>query len=138
MYAVITEGRLSYLGECRDEALATFNSKPNSTLRSVENVDELNDLLDIEEIDIEEELSEGFQVLVQKLDELGLNQNLVETVKSNGAKLVGEAKSLGIKSMKAVGEGFVALGELLRNATKDEECHEEDCCLHKHEHGGES
>lgn len=124
MYAVITGGRLSYLGECQDEALDTFNSKPNSSLHLVESQEELDELLDTE-VDVAAIVSDSFTSLVGKLSELGVNQDLPSKLRDNSVKLMGEAKSLGVKGMKAVGEGFVALGELLRKASAETT---EDCC----------
>jgi hypothetical protein len=129
MYAVITtEGRLAYLGECQDQALATFNSKEGASLHQVDSPEELNVLLGKSDVvgSVVDRTSETFNALVQKLDEIGLNKNLAAKVADNGHYLLGEARSLGVKGMKAVGEGFVALGELLRKAS-DEEKHK-DCC----------
>lgn len=124
MYAVITEGRLSYLGECQDQALATFNAKPNSTLHSVEDHEELDVLLQKQST----KTSDVFDELIEKLDELGINEDFADKIRDNGVKLVGEVKSLGIKGMQAVGEGFVALGELLRKSSEETDSCDSGCC----------
>lgn len=141
MYAVITaEGRLAYLGECQDQALATFNSKEGVSLHQVDSPEELNALLDKDDAvrAVVDDTTETFKALVDKLDELGLNKDLASKVSENSTYLLGEAKSLGVKGMKAVGEGFVALGELLRKASaeekKEEECGHSTCCNHHHDH----
>jgi hypothetical protein len=144
MYAVFTNGGLSYLGECQDQALSTFNSKPGSTLHQVSDLDELHELVEEHNlsacaedpgVDFQQNVSEAFQTVVNKLDEWGINKALAEKVRDGGEKLVGEARSLGIQGMKTVGEGFVALGELLRKASKDDDCGGDNhggCCGLKH------
>jgi len=58
--------------------------------------------------------------VLNKLDGLGLNAENVERftqqVQEQGEKAVAEVRSLGIRGMQVVGDGFVALGDLLKKA----------------------
>jgi hypothetical protein len=62
---------------------------------------------------------------IQNLDELGINQDLAEKVYQNSEKVIAEVRYIGVRGMKAVGEGFIALGDLLKKAG-DEQEHEEE------------
>jgi hypothetical protein len=56
---------------------------------------------------------------------LGINQDLAEKVYQNSEKVIAEVRYIGVRGMKAVGEGFIALGDLLKKAG-DEQEHEEE------------
>lgn len=129
MFAVISNEGLEFLGNAHNEALDALETNPGSTLHSVANLEELELALTKEKV--KRELSDAFRGLTDKLDELGINEDLAKKVRENGKKLVGEVKSLGVRGMKAVGEGFVALGELLRKAgvEKEEDTDDETHCL---------
>jgi hypothetical protein len=132
MYAVVSGGLLLYLGDCRDNAMTYFNDNECMTpsLHTVADITQLATLLDhdnrvVAQVDdplnqVGNTVSSAFKGLVDQLDQLGVNQDLATKVMNNGEKLVGEAKSLGVKGMNVVGEGFVALGELLRKASTEE------------------
>jgi hypothetical protein len=144
MYATIHSGTVIYLGVCRDTAYEAAHEDDDVfqvntleelaiALRPKEIMDEAEAVLNAAEA----EYSRAFDKLVNKLDECGINKELAEKIKANGEKLVGEAKSLGIRGMRAVGSGFVALGDLLRKAgeKEEEEIKERagdhhDCCGH--------
>lgn len=155
MYAVFAHQSLVYLGTCRDEALSFVDGVEAASLHSVTDLDELADLFEdlVLEDEFEDEddlllgaqaavqsvgdqLSNAAHVVVQKLDDLGINAEngevLAKKLKEGGEKTLVEVRSLGIKGMKAVGEGFVALGELLRKADAKKEAEECDkpggCC----------
>jgi hypothetical protein len=70
----------------------------------------------------EDTMSDAAAKLFTKLDELGLSpenvDNWSQSLKKNGDKVVAEVKSLGIKGMKAVGDSFQALGDLLKQEAK--------------------
>lgn len=134
MYAVLNGGFLVYLGNCQDEALKHLKNGGNSaTMRHVDSLEDLVNLIDVENVTVgatdevaeaingmTDTLSSAFKGLVDKLNEVGDTQDLAAKVKSSSEKLVGEAKSLGARGMKVVGEGFVALGDLLRKASATE------------------
>lgn len=136
MYAVLNDEGLVFLGDCREEAHLVLESCPTHTLHVVQTLEDLRDVLTTN--NAKALFTDAFETLTDRLDELGLNQEFVERVKENGAKLVGEAKSLGVRGLKAVGEGFVSLGELLRNTGVEEApkaCEKPGCCGgHGHHH----
>lgn len=62
--------------------------------------------------------------LLKQIDDLKIPENaekFVEQIQTQGEKAVAEVRSLGIRGMRAVGEGFVALGDLLRKASPEDE-----------------
>lgn len=138
MYAVITDNTVLYLGECRDKAVEVLDQNPTASIRTVNSLEDLAGEIDPfrgeEDVDV---LSEAIVGLFEKLDELGFTpenaETLVEKVQQHSEKAVAEVRSLGIRGMKAVGDGFVALGDLLRKAGVPEadddelvECTEDD------------
>jgi hypothetical protein len=62
--------------------------------------------------------------LLQKLDDLGLTpenaEKFTKQVQEQSEKAIAEVRSLGIRGMKAVGDGFIAFGDLLRKAAKED------------------
>lgn len=123
MYVVINEGVVVYIGQSLDESVAQIKGAKCS-LHKVNNFDELQLVIgNGAKVEFEQKnvFSATFEKLMEKLNELGVNQDLAAKVLNNGEKLVGEAKSLGTRGMKAVGEGFVALGDLLRKAGIEED-----------------
>lgn len=134
MFAVISEDGLEFLSRNNSEAIAVINSHSNWILQYVNDLQDLESKLSkIWDKKTKPTVSNSFSDLTNKLDELGLNQELADKIRSNGEKLIGDVKSLGVKGMKTVGEGFVALGELLRKAADEPpEDHSENCCGLKH------
>lgn len=135
MYAVLTGGFLVYLGNNQDEAMKHLKNGGNvAVMKHVDSLEDLVNLIEVENVtvgvtpdevaeainDMTDTLSSAFKGLVDKLNEVGNTQDLAAKVKSSSEKLVGEAKSLGARGMKVVGEGFVALGDLIRKAGVDE------------------
>jgi len=63
--------------------------------------------------------------VLNKLSGLGLNAETVERftqqAQEQGEKAVAEVRSLGIRGMQVVGDGFIVLGDLLRKAADKEE-----------------
>jgi antitoxin component HigA of HigAB toxin-antitoxin module len=124
MYAVVFERTLLYLGEDQSLALETFRSNPKSSIHNIESIDKLKDIGVIEspEADkfIEQEFSDAIQRILTKLEEFGLSSDLPEKIQANSEKVIAEVRHIGIKGMKTVGEGFVALGDLLNKIAKEE------------------
>ncbi len=130
MYAVIAESTLIYLGEDRIKATEALDDAPDSALISVSNLDELADYLNEDNEEGAEILSDAAVRIFEKLEELGFTaenaEELAQKVRTNGEKAVAEVRSLGIRGMKAVGEGFIALGDLLRKAGDQQDEDDED------------
>jgi hypothetical protein len=118
MYAVILDKSLLYLGLDNNKAIEIFNSKPNCEIHQINSVEELSKITS-EKTVVDNDLSEAAQKLVQKLDEFGINQNLAETVRENSERVLAEVRYIGLRGMKTVGEGFIALGDLLREASEE-------------------
>jgi hypothetical protein len=127
MYAVIFERKPIYLGTEPGKAIDVFNSTAGSELHKIESLEQLSGLVEEnpKNFQVQDQLSEAAQRLVQKLDELGINQDLAEKVYQNSEKVIAEVRYIGVRGMKAVGEGFIALGDLLKKAG-DEQEHEEE------------
>lgn len=127
MYAVIFEKKPIYLGTEPGKAIDVFNSTAGSELHKIESLEQLSGLVEEnpKNFQVQDQLSEAAQRLVQKLDELGINQDLAEKVYQNSEKVIAEVRYIGVRGMKAVGEGFIALGDLLKKAG-DEQEHEDN------------
>ncbi len=118
MFLVTVNGGILYLGDSQKDAIAIKQVNENSHLYSVNGYDEVEAMLqkNTSEVDpaISDVFSDTFNELVDQLDKVGINQDLSNRIVSKGQQLVGDARSLGIQGMKVVGDGFVALGDLLR------------------------
>lgn len=69
-------------------------------------------------------MSDPLEDLLKRLDNVEIPENLQkfgQRLIEEGEKTTHEIKSLGIKSMKALGEGFIALGDLLKRESKNED-----------------
>lgn len=134
MFVVITNGVVSYAGPNQQEAINTLGSQPGSSMHTVENYSDIGKLLGtptppksepkretnflddaVKMVEFTAAASETFRTAMNKLNELGVNEELVGKVVDNANSLVGEVRSLGVKGMKTVGESFIALGDLLKN-----------------------
>lgn len=129
MYAVLAEGAIYYLGNCRDTALGVLESKDGATLS---NISTLNGLAAAFEACskpecTEEDAPSRLDEVLRKLDDIDLNGNTEEVlnrVREGGEKLIGQVRSLGLRGMKATGEGLAAIGDLLQQASAEEESSE--------------
>jgi hypothetical protein len=88
---------------------------------------EFEDIKDLVELVMPQpEPSEEVDVLndvLKKLEELvdpANAEKFAAQIQEQTGKVVAEVKSMGIAGMKAVGDGFVALGDLLRNSANEE------------------
>lgn len=68
------------------------------------------------------EESDVLAEIIKRIDDLGLTPENIEKftkkVNDESEKALAEVRSLGIQGMQVVGDGFVALGDLLRKAAK--------------------
>lgn len=113
MYLVITDGSFAYAGNDVEEAYRVFDSKENSSIHKLKYEDKQK----IQEMELEITLGDALENLLQQLNSLNFDQdvkNLAESTKDAGKKVAAEVRAATNKGMKAVGEKFVALGELLK------------------------
>lgn len=128
-YAVFSNGAMIHFGSNQKEALAYL--KGNATLVSVNSLEDLLCAFESHWIasqvrkEDDNDLSNAFTSLLDRLDRMGINEenaeDMMSKLKENSKKVVSEAKSLGVQGMKAVGEGFIALGDLLVSTGKDKD-----------------
>lgn len=125
MYAVIVNKNIVYLGSDKQRALGFYTEAAaiEKCFAEVNSLEELEVML--QPMVQAESLSEAASRVLDALHDAGFNKedlrDMTRRIKANGEKAVAEVRSLGIKGMKAVGEGFIALGDLLRKAGEDEE-----------------
>ena len=140
MYAVIKDGAIIHVGLDVMIAAKILQSSPWSkdsitTMVKISSLEELGGLIantptpedkgtwfcDIDATkhfieDSQDQLSRAASRIFKILDESGTNAETVitEKLKSRGERAIAQVRSLGVQGMKTVGEGFVALGDLLR------------------------
>ena len=138
MFVVLDGKTVVKLTSCSKEAVESMEQDPRRHMHVVGDLSDLARKLDVEsggdaevrrqmeeEYDYEfpESMSDAATKLFDKLDEMGFNienaTELTETLKGRSKKVANQVRSLGIKGMKAVGEGFIALGDLLKSAEGD-------------------
>ena len=130
MYAVISEGMVVYLGndslkaarvlgEFGDETRMVVVETLEGLVQSLESGVEKLKRDDVEEMS--DELSDAAQRLFEMLDKADVTVGkIADGLGEQSDKLVAQVQTLGIKSMKVVGDRFIALGDLLRKAAKDD------------------
>lgn len=129
MHATVLNGTVVYLGPCEDAAREA--ATVGAFTVQVNTLEELVEVLNPKPKPLIDELSkassDAFNKVVEELDKLGVNKELADKVRQDGEKLVAEVRSLGARGIKAVGEGFVALGDLLKKV-ESKKCDKTDCC----------
>jgi len=127
-YAVVENGACLHISEDAASAVKTFESKPNSKLVRVANLEELQVAVEasknVESCNVEDDdISNVLRQLLDKLDENGINaenaEELRKKLQSGGEQLVAEVRSLGIRGMRVVGDGLAALGDFMRIASEE-------------------
>jgi hypothetical protein len=124
MHAVIVDGAVVYLGNDGDKAVEILTSKKEqkASLVSVSTLGELASALRLSQA--EENVSQAVERLFEILDEAGVNEKsvkeVVDALREKGDAAVAEVRHLGIKGMATMGDGFVALGDLLKKAPQKE------------------
>lgn len=143
MYAVYDKTNLHYFGSDVVAAFEVFKVNSQSNFKQLNSIDELNKIFD-SKIPLnepsqpndrfksknnrtfkEELLSEAAKKLIDQLTKWGLQKNLAEAIQKNSEvmnknskELIGEVRHVGIQTMKTVGDGFIAIGDLLKKATE--------------------
>lgn len=125
-FAVLDKKNILYVGSSLTEAMSVSDKNKDSVVHTFKTAKELADLYQNRIVNpydyalkqLEDSLSEAATRVVKKLDELGINSqnadDFVSRFNTAAEKTVAEVKSLGIKSMKVAGEGFIALGNFLK------------------------
>jgi hypothetical protein len=149
MYAVFSNGSIVYLGNDRTDALQTLDSKDGATLSQVNTLASLSGAFtsyksqatskeepseeNPDPDDPLEDASAAMEKILEKLDAAGFNaentEEFYQGLREKAVDAVAEVKGLGIKSMSVVGEGFIALGDLLKaieSPPEDDEGSSED------------
>lgn len=129
MYAVIADKAIHYLGTNNEEAVRVLGSKTGASMVNVATLTELASLFSAHVANVDSQpqespFSKATERVLEILEDIGVNEHSVDEVvqilKQRGQSAATEVRSLGIKSMKTVGEGFVALGDLLRKQAESE------------------
>jgi DNA-directed RNA polymerase specialized sigma54-like protein len=113
----------------RDRADKFVTDRKNVSSSGTYSVHEVNSLTELEKFimpQVEAEKSEDIlEELLKKLDNFGFTaesaEKLTQQVQEKGEKAIAEVRSLGIRGMKAVGDGFVVFGDLLKAAADKDE-----------------
>lgn len=143
------EKKVAYFGNDMEEALSVLNTNSKYTLKEFSDSKKLEDFLFGEkccndsctaeetraccgeetttnQTSKEEEFSKTLDNLMNDLENLGLNEEFfdkfhskIEEIQSEGLKLTSEVKHLGIKTMRAVGEKFIAIGDVLKSFSEE-------------------
>lgn len=131
MYTVFHKGTILYVGKQSDIAADLTANHDGAFLLKVENVDQLAEefdwhLMNLRAEDIREQTkdvveSKSYQDLIGQLEEtFGMDSDLAKKIRASGERVVAEVQKQGAQGMKAVGEGFIALGDLLRKTANPE------------------
>lgn len=128
MYATIVtlEGvtAIAYLGT-DERAAHSCSEQLDGTVVSALNLTELAGALSDKRVERKvTEFAEGLSDAAQRvLDKLNVEdaEELGKKIREQGEKAVAEVRSLGIKGMKVVGDGFINLGELLKKADQPDD-----------------
>jgi hypothetical protein len=127
MYAVIVDQAIYYIGENRDAAMKVLDSKKGGgTITSVYSLSDLKGAFDFHLADTEH--SSRLDEVLKRLDEINLAgeaEEVAKTVRENSEKAIGQVRSLGLRGIKGLGEGFTALGDLLQKAGEEDTNKEE-------------
>lgn len=125
MYAVFNKQAIRFLGSDLDQANKALKLKIGSTMANVGSLTELATLFDTHHESDAQGLSQAAERVFKMLDDAGINQANAEDVlaalKERGDKVIADVSSLGIKSMATVGDGFLAIGDLLKKASKEKD-----------------
>ena len=132
MLIVLAEGAIHYIGEDRAKADVIFDSKVGATLCEAATLRELEKILETHKEakenpnnESENDLSEAASRIFDKLKEMGFPSDdgaeIIDALRESGNKVVAEVRGLGNRGMDLLGDKFIALGELLRQAEQAEQ-----------------
>lgn len=119
MYAVISQNAIHYLGSNKDAALSVLESK-TGTMVTFKNLTELVNTFEthVKLKESKEEPSRLDEVLkrLEKIDLAGEAEDVLKKTRENGEYAIGQVRSIGLRGLKGLGEGFTAIGDLLQKA----------------------
>ena len=137
MYAVIANKAIHYLGTDKEEAVQVLGSKLGASMVNVSTLTELASLFSAHVVNEcsqpsqtnpfgkPNHFSKAAERVLEILDEVGVDERSVEevvqTLRERGQAAATEVRHVGIKGMRTVGEGFVALGDLLKKQAEESE-----------------
>lgn len=110
LYAVFFNSKILYFGSNQQEAFEVFQNNKGSTLKQVDSIDQIKELKC-------DSFSKNFDEILEKLKKINFENSTIDEIIDS--EKIAEVKYLGIKSMRTVGEGFVALGDLLNKTSGD-------------------
>lgn len=122
MYAAVSGGRLLYAGNSLEKACEACKDVENAKMVEFQSWDEIPEIVSDslesteEDLDLEQAFSDALNDVVQKLNDMGVNEDLPNKLLDVGGKILADIKLVGSNGVKTVGEGFIALGELLRGS----------------------
>jgi hypothetical protein len=127
MFAVFSDDSVVYLGD-NQETIRQLDEDQEVAIYEVDNLQELKEIFDT--YCLTEEKSPFAQVL-EHLADVGFNMENVEQfttqVRERGKNIASGIRDAGVRGLKVIGDGFVALGQQLQQA--DEE--KSECCDHQ-------
>lgn len=125
MYAVFADEAIHYLGTDQEAAMAVLKSKTGGTLSSVDSLTDLQILFsqNAKNKKSSKHPSRLDEVLrkLEEIDLAGEAEEVLRVTKENSEKAIGQVRSMGLRGLKGLGEGFTALGDLLQKASEEKE-----------------
>ena len=125
MYAVHNESAIFYYGEDKEAAMRVLLENPCASMTAKASPEWISQKFN-PSVSAQTTESDALDSVLETLEGLGLNaqdnaEKFVEQIQQQSERAVAEVRSLGIKGMKALGDSFVALGDLLKKAVAEDE-----------------
>lgn len=125
MYAIFQNKKLCHLCDDKAKFLKIFEPENGHEVFVVESLEDLKQVF--KSYEQPESHESYFESLIQHLESINVDDKDAEKffakVKDNGEKLVGQARSLGVRGLKNLSDSFVVLSDLLQEdkSTEKEE-----------------
>lgn len=140
MFVVFSEDAIVFIGQDVTEASTAFQLKNGTKIIDINGLEDLIEKFNAhiskttsQSCDGEcsdDPLSDALNSVLDRLDDMGINSENAEQYAHKftdaGKKVVGGVKHLGCKAMKAVGEGFISIGDLMKDEADSEELKKAD------------
>lgn len=130
MYSVFADGAMHYLGANKESAMAVLDSskvlhsKTGGTLVGITTLSDLQIAFEkhIDALDQMPPKTSPLDDLLKRLEEMEIDpEEIMKVAQENGEKAIGQVRSMGLRGLKGLGEGFTALGDLLQKAGEEDE-----------------